>query len=74
MVVDLGVVRLESRLLPLARPGDPILLIVRYGYTERQELASTTAGLRAAKRPPAGVILNAAANPMNGVLRRFLKR
>ena len=74
MVVDLGVVRLEPRLLPLARPGDPILLVVRYGRTERQDLASTTAGLRAAGRSPAGVILNAAADPTTDIFRRLLKR
>jgi Mrp family chromosome partitioning ATPase len=74
MVVDLGVVRLEPRLLPLARVGDPILLVVRYGHTERHDLASTTVGLRAAGRSPAGVILNAAADPITDIFRRFLKR
>lgn len=59
VVVDLGVVRLDARMLPLARATDPILLIARYGYTRRQELATTAAALRAAKRTPAGAILNA---------------
>jgi succinoglycan biosynthesis transport protein ExoP len=72
VVVDLGVVRMDPRLLSLARLGDPLLLVVRYGHTERQELANTCTGLRAAQRPPAGVILNGVANPMP--LRRFLKR
>ncbi|MGH7906470.1 MAG: tyrosine-protein kinase family protein [Candidatus Binataceae bacterium] len=61
VVVDLGVARLDARMLPLARPEDPILLVVRYGETERDELATTTAALRAANRSVAGVILNAAA-------------
>ena len=48
-VIDLGVARL----------ADPILLVVRYGQTERKELATTAAALRAADRTVAGVILNA---------------
>jgi Mrp family chromosome partitioning ATPase len=58
-VIDLGVARLDSRMLPLMRPADPILLVVRYGQTERKELATTAAALRAADRTVAGVILNA---------------
>jgi Mrp family chromosome partitioning ATPase len=61
-VVDLGVVRLDARMLPLARETDPILLVARYGHTRRHELATTAAALCAAKRTPAGVILNAAAS------------
>jgi Mrp family chromosome partitioning ATPase len=62
VVVDLGVVRLDGRMLPLARETDPILLVVRQGQTLRQELATTAVALRAAKRTVAGVILNAATN------------
>jgi hypothetical protein len=58
-VIDLGVARLDPRMLPLMRPTDPILLVVRYGQTERKELATTAAALRAADRTVAGVILNA---------------
>jgi protein-tyrosine kinase len=61
VVVDLGVARLDARMLGFARPTDPIVLIVRYGQTERQELATTVGALRAAKRAIAGVILNAVA-------------
>lgn len=60
VVVDLGVVRLDARMLPLARETDPIVLVVRHGHTCREELATTAAALRAAKRTVAGVILNAA--------------
>lgn len=74
VVVDLGVVRLDPRLLALARVGDPLLLVVRYGHTERQELANTCSGLRAAGRPPAGILLNGAADPISGIFRRFFKR
>jgi Mrp family chromosome partitioning ATPase len=63
VVVDLGVARLDARMLLLARETDPILLVARYGHTLRQELATTAASLRAAKRSLAGVILNAAAKP-----------
>lgn len=58
-VIDLGVARLDPRMLPLIRPTDPILLVVRYGQTERKELATTSAALRVADRTVAGVILNA---------------
>ena len=57
-VIDLGVARLDPRMVPLMRPTDPILLVVRYGQTERNELATTAAALRAADRTVAGVILN----------------
>jgi Mrp family chromosome partitioning ATPase len=63
-VIDLGVTRLDARMLPLARPDDPILLVVRYGHTERRELSTANAALQAANRAVAGVILNAAANPV----------
>jgi len=58
-VIDLGVARLDPRMLPLMRPTDPILLVVRYGQTERKELATTAAALRDADRTVAGVIMNA---------------
>lgn len=61
VVVDLGVARLDAQMLALARPGDPILLVARYGHSERRELATTAAALRTANRTPAGVIFNAAA-------------
>jgi Mrp family chromosome partitioning ATPase len=58
-VIDLGVTRLDPRMLPLMRPSDPILLVVRYGQTERRELATTAAALRVADRTVGGVIMNA---------------
>jgi Mrp family chromosome partitioning ATPase len=61
-VVDLGVTRLDSRMLPLARPGDPILLVVRYGSTRRRDVATTAAALRGTNRTLAGAILNATAD------------
>jgi Mrp family chromosome partitioning ATPase len=59
-IVDLGVVRLDARTLPLARANDPIVLIVRHGVTTRTELSTTAAALRAANRGVAGVIFNGA--------------
>src|SRR5208337_2462875 len=32
-VIDLGVIRLEPRMLFLARPDDPVLLVTRYEHT-----------------------------------------
>jgi len=72
VVIDLGVTRLDARMLPLARTTDPILLIVRYGCTERQELATTVSALRAANRAVAGVILNATSDPVAKSIRRFV--
>jgi Mrp family chromosome partitioning ATPase len=57
-VVDLGVVRLDGRLLGLARPDDPIIVVNRYGSTERDELATTVAALKAASRSVGGAIIN----------------
>jgi tyrosine-protein kinase Etk/Wzc len=58
-VVDLGVVRLDARLLALARPADPIVVVTRYACTKREELATTVAALKAASRSVGGVIINA---------------
>jgi len=72
VVIDLGVTRLDARMLPLARSTDPILLIVRYGLTERQELATTVSALRAANRAVAGVVLNGTTDPVAKSIRRFV--
>jgi Mrp family chromosome partitioning ATPase len=74
VVIDLGVIRLDTRMLPLARPTDPILLVARHGHTRRQELATTAAALRAANRAVAGVILNAANSPAATILRKLSRR
>ncbi len=65
VVIDLGVARLDPRMLPLVRPADPIMLVIRYGHTHRNELATTTAALRSADRTVAGVILNARPSHFN---------
>lgn len=72
VVIDLGITRLDARMLPLARANDPLLVVARYGHTERRELATTTAALRAAGRTVAGVILNGATDPVAKPLRRIL--
>ena len=74
VIVDLGVTRLDARMLPLARPDDPILMVVRQGHTERRELATTASALRAANRSLAGVILNDATDPVAQPIRRLLGR
>jgi Mrp family chromosome partitioning ATPase len=74
VVIDLGVIRLDTRLLALARPTDPILLVARYGHTRRQELATTAAALRAANRAVAGVVFNGAANSVANLLRKLTRR
>ena len=72
VIIDLGVTPLDARMLPLARPDDPLLMVVRQGHTERRELATTASALRAASRPPAGVILNDATDPVAQPIRRLL--
>jgi receptor protein-tyrosine kinase len=74
VVVDLGVIRLDTRMLTLARPTDPILLVARYGHTRRQELATSAAALRAANRAVAGVVFNGAASPTANMLRKLSRR
>ncbi len=71
-VVDLGAPRLDARMLRIARPGDPLLLVVRYGKTLRTDLANTAAALRAAKRTIAGVILNDRPDTVGGPFRRYV--
>lgn len=72
VVVDIGVPRLEPRAVALARVNDPILLVVRYGQTERCHLETTTSALQAAGRSIAGVVFNAKSQVMNERLRRFI--
>ena len=72
-IVDLGVVRLDARTLPLARPNDPVVLVVRYGVTKRAELSTTAAALRAANRGVAGVIFNGAIATPARPLRSFFR-
>jgi Mrp family chromosome partitioning ATPase len=71
-VVDLGVVHLDARMAAIARPEDPVLLVVRCGSTRRDELAATAAILNLAKCKIGGVILNAYQTPAADWLRRFL--
>lgn len=72
-VVDIGVPRLDPRALALVRPNDPILLVVRYGQTERRHLAITSSALEGAGRSIAGVIFNARHEPINEKLRRLTR-
>lgn len=74
VVVDLGVARLDARMLALARPADPILLVVRQGQTERRELSTSALALRAANRSLAGVIMNDAKDPVAKPIRRLLNK
>jgi Mrp family chromosome partitioning ATPase len=62
-VVDLGVLRLDARMLAAARPDDPVLVVARYGCTRRDELAATVAIVKLAKCRLGGVILNGYETP-----------
>jgi hypothetical protein len=72
VVVDIGVVRLDARMLAVAGPDDPVLVIVRYGCTRREELAATLAILNLAKCKIGGVILNGYESPATDWLQRIV--
>jgi Mrp family chromosome partitioning ATPase len=72
VLVDLGVPRLDPRMLALARASDPIVLVVRYGHTDRAHLNTTVSALRAANRSMAGVIINDQTGPTGKFLRRLI--
>lgn len=71
-VVDLGVVRLDPRMLALARPNDPILIVARHLHTDRSEMIATVNILRNTGHPVAGVILNAYKSPLPALMRRLV--
>jgi len=71
-VIDLGVVRLDPRMLALARPHDPILVVVRYLSTDREEMIATTNVLRNTGHPVSGMILNAYQSPLPSLVKRFM--
>jgi Mrp family chromosome partitioning ATPase len=71
-VIDLGVVRLDPRMLALARPNDPILVVARHLSTDREEMIATVNVLRNTGHPVAGVILNAYKSPLPKLIRRLV--
>ncbi len=71
-VMDLGVVRLDARVLNFTKPEDPVLIVVRQGQTERQELASTVHALQATRRRIGGVVLNAYESSLPAFIRRLM--
>jgi Mrp family chromosome partitioning ATPase len=71
-VIDLGVVRLDPRMLALARTNDPILVVARHLKTDRAELIATVNLLRNTGHPVAGVILNGYKSPLPALVRRLL--
>jgi len=72
-VVDLGVVRLDPSLLRMIRPADLVLLVARYGHTERRHLVATARAFAAANHPAVGVIFNAVKNPIPNWIRRIVR-
>jgi Mrp family chromosome partitioning ATPase len=72
VVVDVGVVRLDARMVAVAGPDDPVLVVVRYGCTRREELAATLAILHLAKCKIGGVILNGYESPATDWLQRIV--
>jgi Mrp family chromosome partitioning ATPase len=70
-VFDLGVVRLDPRMLTFARPDDPILVVARHLHTDREEMIATVNVLGNAGQLVAGVILNAYQSPLPRLVKRF---
>jgi Mrp family chromosome partitioning ATPase len=73
-VLDLGAVRLDPRALPLVRPNDPVLLVVRSGCTRRSELQATMNIFSNIGRPVRGIILNATESAIPRWIRRLFRR
>lgn len=71
-VVDLGVVRLDPSLLKLVKPDDLVLLVARYGQTERNHLIASTRAFAAVNHPASGVIFNAVHNQIPQWVRRIV--
>jgi Mrp family chromosome partitioning ATPase len=71
-VIDLGAVRLDPRALPLVRPNDLVLLVVRSGYTERSDLLATINLFSNIGRPVRGVVLNATESAIPRWIRHLL--
>lgn len=71
-VIDLGIIRLEPRMLTLARPTDPVLVVTRYRHTRREELLTTVGVLRATNHAVSGVILNGNKSAVPRIIRRCL--
>jgi Mrp family chromosome partitioning ATPase len=71
-VIDLGAVRVDPRALPLVRPNDPVLLVVRSGCTERSDLLATINLFSNIGRPVRGIILNATESAIPRWLRSLL--
>lgn len=72
-VIDLGVVRLDPSLLRMVRPGDLVLLVARYGQTERRHLTASARAFSAANHPAIGVVFNAVKSPIPGWIRRLIR-
>ncbi|MGO9055783.1 MAG: tyrosine-protein kinase family protein [Candidatus Binataceae bacterium] len=71
-VIDLGVVRVEPRMLALARSADPVFVVTRYQHTRREELLTTVGVLRTSNHTASGVILNGNNSPVPPFIRRCL--
>jgi hypothetical protein len=56
-VVDLGPLRINTHWLGLAREDDPVLIVVRYGRTRRDELVSATDLIRLSGKRSGGIIM-----------------
>lgn len=72
-VVDAGVIRLDPAILNFINGNAPVLLVARYGHTERRQLISTVEAVRAAGRTAIGVAFNAVDSMLPAAIRRIFE-
>jgi Mrp family chromosome partitioning ATPase len=73
-IVDLGAVCLDSRGLPLLRKHDAVLLVVRAGFTRRNELAAAANIFLNLDHAVSGVVLNGFVSAIPPWIRRLLPK
>lgn len=63
-IIDAGAIRLESALLSAIDRDAPVLIVARYGHTERRNLVRTMRTVRASGHRTIGIVFNAVRSPL----------
>ncbi len=63
-VIDAGAIRLEPALLGAIDREAPVLIVARYGHTERRHLLATMRAVRASGHRTIGIVFNAVRSPL----------
>lgn len=72
-IIDAGAIRLEPALLGFIDGNAPVLLVARYGHTERKQLINSVHAVRAAGRRAIGVVFNAVKSPLPAAINRIFE-